>query len=222
MKKLNMESAIKRYNDIMEHCGYEHVTIGTQYSEDTEDWNIRDMVAECDYLYSTYFEDGHSNEELRHLGKEDYALWKSETGRLKRFIEAYEPFIEDVVCADGHCSDYDNDYLNKGTENDTKYWKRDERGYLKAEYRDMAQVIGKFESEQNVSDSGRVTKWSNIYKLYEIKRYVREAQFLSAYETAVKYQKENNSIDNKINAAADRSGPAGRNGLEIKNKDIGR
>lgn len=36
MKKLNMESAIKRYNDIMYSCGYEHSTIGTRYSEGTE------------------------------------------------------------------------------------------------------------------------------------------------------------------------------------------
>lgn len=108
MKNLNIEKAIQRYNDIMESIGYEHNTIGTRFSEDTENWNIRDMVAECDYALSTYYEEGHANEELRHLGDEDKKMWLSETGRLKRFIKTYEPFIDDVICEVNHCSNYDN------------------------------------------------------------------------------------------------------------------
>ena len=60
------ETAVKRYNSIMEHIGYEHLTIGTSYSEETDDWNLRDMVAEMDYVYSTYFENGHCNGDMRH------------------------------------------------------------------------------------------------------------------------------------------------------------
>lgn len=105
MKKLNLESAIKRYNNIMETIGYEHCTIGTRFSESTEGWNIRDMVAECDYILSTYFECGHANEEMK---RECYNTWKSETGKLQRFIKAYKPFIENLKCVSGHCSQYDN------------------------------------------------------------------------------------------------------------------
>ena len=47
MKNLNIEKATQRYNNIMERLGYEHNTIGTRFSEDTENWNIRDMVAQC-------------------------------------------------------------------------------------------------------------------------------------------------------------------------------
>ena len=109
MKKVNMVSAIRRYNDIMEHIGYEHNTIGTKYSEGTEEWNLRDMVAEADYALSCYYEVGHCNEEMRHSEYEDERkMWRSETGKLKRFIEAYEPFIKDMVCAEGHCSRFDN------------------------------------------------------------------------------------------------------------------
>lgn len=105
MKTLNLEKAIKRYNNIMFCLAYEHVTIGTEFSENTEDWNIRDMVAECDYLLSTYYESGHCNAGMK---QEDYKAWKSETGKLQRFIKAYEPFIENVKCVSGHCSVYDN------------------------------------------------------------------------------------------------------------------
>lgn len=108
-KKLNMATAIKRYNDIMMNIGYEHNTIGTVYSEDTDNWNLRDMVAECDYTLSCYYEDGHCNAEMRYSDDpEERRMWKSETGRLQRFIKAYEPFIGDMVVAMGHCSSYDN------------------------------------------------------------------------------------------------------------------
>ena len=108
MKKLNMKAAIKRYNDIMYTCCYEHSTIGTIYSENTENWNLRDMVAEADYLLSCYYEEGHCRCDNRHLSKEDYKIWVSETGMLKRFIKAYEPFIEDMICEEGHYSRFDN------------------------------------------------------------------------------------------------------------------
>ena len=109
MKNLNMKSATKRYNDIMERIGYEHNTINTHFSENTDGWNLRDMVAECDYVLSCYYEDGHCNEEMRYSSDpEERKMWKSETGRLKRFIEAYKPFIDDLKCVSSHCSQYDN------------------------------------------------------------------------------------------------------------------
>ena len=111
MKHLNMKKAIERYNDLMMRLCYEHVTIGTRFSEGTEDWNIRDMVAEADYVLSCYYEEGHCNGDMRYSDdEEERKLWRSETGRLKRFINAYEPFIEGVRCSENHCSDYDNRY----------------------------------------------------------------------------------------------------------------
>lgn len=109
MKNLNIKTAIKRYNGIMETIGYEHNTIDTKFSENTEGWNIRDMVAECDYVLSCYYEDGHCNAEMRFSDvPEERRMWKSETGKLKRFIEAYKPFISDLKCVSGHCSQFDN------------------------------------------------------------------------------------------------------------------
>lgn len=103
----NMKTAIRRYNRIMESIGYEYVTIGTKMSEDTEGWNLRDMVAEADYLLSTYHEDGHANEDMRRDGSEGRKCWLSETGKLERFIKAYKPFINGIKCKVGHCSQYD-------------------------------------------------------------------------------------------------------------------
>jgi len=107
MKNLNMKRAIERYNDIMGIIGYEHNQIGTCFSENTENWNLRDMVAECDYTLSTYYEDGHCNCDMRYGEEDEKKMWRSETGKLKRFIKAYEPFIEDMECYEGHCSRYD-------------------------------------------------------------------------------------------------------------------
>ena len=109
MKNLNMKSAIKRYNGIMQGMGYDHLTIGTSLSEGTDNWNIRDMVCECDYQLSMYYDEGNINGELRYSDDEsDRKAWASETGKLKRFIAAYVPFIENVKCTDGHGSKYDN------------------------------------------------------------------------------------------------------------------
>ena len=104
MKTLNLTTATKRYNSLMIELCYEHNTIGTRLSENTDNWNLRDMVAECDYVLSTYHEDGHTNYELK---EENPKQWRSETDKLKRFIKAYEPFIDDMVCTEGHCSNYD-------------------------------------------------------------------------------------------------------------------
>ena len=107
MKKINMVTAIKRYNKIMEIIGYEHNTIGTNLSEDTENWTIRDMVAECDYCLSCYYEDGHCNGDLRYGDTEERKMWRRETGYLQRFIHTYESFALESECVTGHCSKYD-------------------------------------------------------------------------------------------------------------------
>lgn len=99
-----MKRAIRTYNGIMEATGYEHNQIGTWYSENTENWNLRDMVAECDYTLSTYYEEGHCNCDLKEY---EPNTWRKHTTRLKNFIKRYEPYIKDMKCYEGHCSGYD-------------------------------------------------------------------------------------------------------------------
>ncbi len=108
MENLNMEKVTKRYNGIMFDLCLEHNTIGTGFSEGTEGWNLRDMVAECDYQLGLYYEGGTmSYEELHSDDEFEKKNARSAVGKLKRFIEAYEPFIEDIQCVEGHCSQYD-------------------------------------------------------------------------------------------------------------------
>ena len=99
---VNEKRAINTYNKIMYDLGYEYNTIGTI---STENWNLRDMVAECDYTLSTFYESGHYNEELKYS---DRKIWKNYTSRLSRFISNYRPYIENMKCCSGHCSQYDN------------------------------------------------------------------------------------------------------------------
>lgn len=86
-----LEKAIVRYNGIMNATCYEHLTIGTDYSENTENYGYQEMVEECEYLLSTYYEGGHVNEELR---RDDNKLWCSHTAKLKRFIAKYKGFCK--------------------------------------------------------------------------------------------------------------------------------
>lgn len=112
MKQLNMETAVKRYNNIMYSVCREYLTIGTSFSEHTGGWNLRDMVSEMQYTLDIYddpdciyWQDAH--DESQHWSKPWYKEWVSEKGKMKRFIEAYEPFITDMICTQGHCSKYD-------------------------------------------------------------------------------------------------------------------
>lgn len=105
MSELNYKKIIDRYNNIMFTICREHLTIGTRFSEGTENWNIRDLVAECDYQLSCYYEIGHCNNDMKN---EDRKCWISETGKLKRFINSYKYYINNIKCTCNHCSKYDN------------------------------------------------------------------------------------------------------------------
>lgn len=107
-KMLDMQKVTKRYNDLMYSVGYEHATIDTRFSENTEGWNLRDMVAECAYILSCYTEPGHCRYEDRLIDKENYKIWLSEKGMLERFVNRFAPYVEGLVCKVNHCSNYDN------------------------------------------------------------------------------------------------------------------
>ena len=114
MKNLNIETARKRYNNIMYDLCLDHLTVWEKGSKaeagsEAKRWNLRDMVAECDYQLSLYYEDGTLSGDMRYSDYEsERKAWRSESGKLQRFIKAYEPFIDDMKCAECHCSQYDN------------------------------------------------------------------------------------------------------------------
>ena len=114
MKKLNMETARKRYNNLMYELCLDHLVVGLPDSEmekgsEAKGWNLRDMVAEADYQLGLYYESGTLSGEMRYsYYEDDRKAWRSESGKLKRFIDAYKPFIQDMKCVAGHCSKFDN------------------------------------------------------------------------------------------------------------------
>lgn len=112
------QKIIKRYNKLMYELGWEHKTIGESDSENGYPdipendknlaWNIRDMVAEADYLLSCYNEEGHNLNEMKYSDDPEIRkTYRSDVGKLKRFIARYEPMIWDEDCIHGHCSQYD-------------------------------------------------------------------------------------------------------------------
>lgn len=102
---INIEKAIKRYNEVMHLIGCEHLTIGEELSEGTANWNLRDMVAECDYQLMTFYEEGHPN---YNLVNNDILEWLTETDQLFAFIRTYMNSIVHQKCTQNHCSKYDN------------------------------------------------------------------------------------------------------------------
>ena len=121
-----MQTAIKKYNDLMYMLCCEHNTIGTKLSERTEEWNLRDMVSECQYQLDCYYEEGHDAYEQLHaldgctmtiedLMDDRYMkrhTWmvkgveeaKKEMKALRQFINTYKKDIGDMECHQGHCS----------------------------------------------------------------------------------------------------------------------
>lgn len=92
------ERAKKRFNGIMMDICCEHMTIGTWFSEEPQLKSVKEMVNECEYQLSCYYESGHAREEMRREGKEELNRWRSDVGKLKRFIEAYkeeEPALDE-------------------------------------------------------------------------------------------------------------------------------
>ena len=108
MKQFDYEKARKRYNGIMYSMCLEYLTIGTSYSEDTDGWNIRDMVSEAQYQLDILYDPDTMTGGMRYSDSiTEKKEWRSMAGRLSRFIKAYLPFIKGIKCTQGHCSKYD-------------------------------------------------------------------------------------------------------------------
>lgn len=112
--------AKKRYNTLMNDLGLEYLTIGTSFSEDTQDWNLRDMVSEAQYQLDVCYEDGNASADGRYIyeymdtycvsleeAQEIHKAWLSKTMRLRNFINKYKAEALTIECTTGHCSKYD-------------------------------------------------------------------------------------------------------------------
>ena len=79
----------ERFKKIMCYIGSDHI------ADEADDMTVEDMVKEAKYQLETYYESGHSRGDMRY--DEDPSvrkIWRSESEKLKRFINAYEEAIQ--------------------------------------------------------------------------------------------------------------------------------
>ena len=107
MANINMDKITERYNNLMFDLCLEFNTIGTSFSESTDDWNLRDMVSECQYQLDCHYEYGNMMEEMRHGDEYERKMWRSETGKLQRFINRYKDEALKMEGNHRHCSKFD-------------------------------------------------------------------------------------------------------------------
>ena len=132
ISKRRMQTATKKYNELMYRLCLDYLTIGTrdtEFPEEQAKWNLRDMVSECQYQLDMYSEEGTAQWEALHwLDGEKLTLEdllndqfmrdftyrtrgvqtaKDEMKALKQFINTYKKYVNGMECHDGHGSMWD-------------------------------------------------------------------------------------------------------------------
>ena len=77
---LDIRNAIKTYNQLVIDFGYDCDIIDG--NPDTENWNLKDMVAEVEYIRSTYYDKNHVNSKLK---AEHPSEFNNRTTRLRYY-----------------------------------------------------------------------------------------------------------------------------------------
>lgn len=92
----------------MRNAGFPESTIDTKESVGTDNWNLRDMVAECDVKAELYREEGTEKNRLQTSpDPQERKRWVNEYSLFRNFIHDYEDYIEDMQCEAAHLSQYD-------------------------------------------------------------------------------------------------------------------
>lgn len=121
MEQMSKEfkQAVKTYNAIMFSVCLEHATIGTNFSENTDGWNLRDLVSEMQYQLDMWtdpdcmsWQDAHDPiqpvDVINGRSRKRWLYeWSKSKARMERFINKYKPLIKGLTCTVGHCSIYD-------------------------------------------------------------------------------------------------------------------
>lgn len=99
---LYFKYTLNKYNAMMKELDHES---GVIESGKNENWNLRDMVSEVEYLRSTYYDKDHDNSKLKEI---DIKEFNRRTQRLRHFIRTYRDHIGELVAYTRHNSKYDN------------------------------------------------------------------------------------------------------------------
>lgn len=107
--KINNQKIVNRWNDVMDYICCEHVTIDTKLSEletHKEYYGVENgisiewMISEAKYWLSCYYESGNVRCDDRFIDEDNYKIWVSETGKLKRLIARLEEMEESCKVAE--------------------------------------------------------------------------------------------------------------------------
>ena len=104
--KIHDQKLVNRWNNLVNDLGLEYLGINTNLSEiETQKTyyglergiSTAWMLKEAKYWLSCYYESGHCRCDDRFEGPDEYKIWVSETGKLKRFISHIEKIGNKIV-----------------------------------------------------------------------------------------------------------------------------
>lgn len=104
--KINNQKIVNRWNNVMNSIGCEYLTIGERLSDlaDNKKYygiesgiSIGWMLKEAKYWLSCYYESGNVRCDDRFLDEENYKIWVSETGKLKRLIAKLDEMEDSII-----------------------------------------------------------------------------------------------------------------------------
>lgn len=82
---LQFDKIMSRYDNLMNSLCFEGSKVNNLLEEKNEIITIKNLVEECKYCLSLYYEEGNSRSR-----EENDTNWLSETNKLKRFINRYD------------------------------------------------------------------------------------------------------------------------------------
>ena len=96
--KIYDQKLVNRWNSIVSDIGCEHLTIceNGELAEKKTYYDVMNgitvgwLYSEATYWLSCYYETGNCRCDDRFIDNENYKIWKSETGKLKRLIAKLE------------------------------------------------------------------------------------------------------------------------------------
>ena len=104
--KINNRKIVDRWDSVMNCIGCEHIMIDDRLSElenhktyyEIEDGiSISWMLTEAKYWLSCYYETGNVRCDDRFYDEDNYKIWLSETGKLKRLIARLEKMEDSMI-----------------------------------------------------------------------------------------------------------------------------
>lgn len=103
---INNQKIVNRWDSVMNSIGCEYLMICDRLSElehHKEYYGVEDgisvgwMFSEASYWLSCYYESGNVRCDDRFIDEDNYKIWLSETGKLKRLIARLEKMEDSIV-----------------------------------------------------------------------------------------------------------------------------